>query len=185
MIPTILDAANHDDDDAVAERLIARDPRALATVYRRHGRVVFGFLLGTLRDRGSAEDVLQQVFLEVWQRAPTFDPRRGGMLNWIMVIARSRALDHLRRRIPEPAGTLSDEAEAADLTQRVDDLAERWFIGGLLERLPREESEVIRLRFYAELSQTEIAERTGMPLGTVKTRMVSGLRRLRTLMEEA
>ncbi len=170
--------------DDLVERLIARDPRALAEVHERFGSACFGFLVKMLRDPQAAEDVQQQVFLEVWQRAPTFDPDRAGLLTWIMTIARSRAIDHLRRRVPEPAGTLASEPGAARVDAEADRLIEHWHFVGLLAQLPGDEARVLRLRFYDELTQVEIAERTGIPLGTVKSRMVSGLGRLRVLIEQ-
>jgi RNA polymerase sigma-70 factor (ECF subfamily) len=177
-------AAGSQSADALVERLTQRDTRALAEVYELYGSTCFGFLLGTLRDRQTAEDVQQQVFLEVWQRAPTYDPARASLLTWIMTIARSRAIDQLRRRIPEPAGSAATDAMAGSVGDETEQLIERWHFAGLLRRLPPEEATVLRMRFYEELTQTEIAARTGIPLGTVKSRMVSGLKRLRGLMEE-
>jgi RNA polymerase sigma-70 factor, ECF subfamily len=181
--------AKTDERDGAAEarlatRVAAGDPDALAEVYDRFGAVCFGFLVNTLRDRAAAEDVQQQVFLEVWQRSATYDPERGTLLTWIMTIARSRAIDHLRRRVPEPAGDLGATLETSAATDEIDELVERWRVAALIERLHPDEAAVLRMRFYDELPQTEIAERTGIPLGTVKMRMVSGLKRLRTMLEE-
>ncbi len=167
----------------LAERLAARDPEALREAYDRFGRIIFGFLVNTLRDRSAAEDVQQQVFLEVWQRAPTYDAARARLLTWIMTIARSRAIDQLRRRAPVPVGTLDLDAARGDTVDVVDALVERWRVAGLLERLHPEQAQVLRMRFYDELSQTEIAERIRMPLGTVKMRMVTGLQALRAQLE--
>ena len=138
-----------------------------------------------LGDRAAAEDVQQQVFLEVWQRAERYDPARGGLLTWMLQIARSRAIDHLRRRVPEPRDPASAVALAdrADET-RVDELLEHWHLAGELARLPGEEAELLRRRFYLGQSQSEIAAETGVALGTVKSRMVSGLRRLRVALED-
>ena len=86
----------------LAARLRDGDPDALAEMYQRFGTTTFGFLVRALGDRGAAEDVQQQVFLEVWRRSGEYDPERAGLLTWVMTIARSRAIDHLRRRIPEP-----------------------------------------------------------------------------------
>lgn len=165
----------------LADGLHRRDPAALEALHAECGRTVLGFLVRTLRDRGAAEDVFQQVFLEAWQRGPTYDPERAAPLTWVMTIARSRAIDHLRRRVPEPSGAVAtlEPDPAAD----VDALAEQWRMAGLLARLPAEEADVLRRRFYAGATQREIAAATGMPLGTVKLRMVQALARLRDLIE--
>ena len=86
----------------LAARLRDGDPDALAEIYRRRGATTFGYLVRALRDRGAAEDVQQQVYTELWRRAGEFDPERAGLLTWAMTITRSRAIDHLRRRVPEP-----------------------------------------------------------------------------------
>ena len=147
---------------------------------------MLGFLVRQLRDRASAEDVFQQVFLEAWQRGPTYDPDRGAPLTWIMTIARSRAIDHLRRRVPEPrdpSGSLALLEAEADPAAGIDALVDQWRVAHLLQRLPGEEAQLLRSRFYDGRSQREIAAATGIPLGTVKMRMVQGLRRLRDLID--
>ena len=168
----------------LAKRLARRDPEALRELYALHGRATFGFLVRVLGERSAAEDVQQQVFLEAWQRGERFDPERGGLLTWLLQIARSRAIDQLRRRVPEPrdparAVALADRADESQL----DELLEHWRMAGELARLPDEEADLLRQRFYLSQSQTEIAAATGLPLGTVKSRMVSGLRRLREALE--
>lgn len=172
----------------LVEALRRGDPDALAEVHRTFGATVLGYLRGALRDPVAAEDVHQEVFLEVWRRARSFDPARGSLGNWIMLIARSRAIDHLRKRIPEPidpagprAATMQREEDPA---ASPDALIERWRMAVLIAQLPEEEARVLRMRFHDGLSQSEIADRTGVPLGTVKTYMVRGLRRLRGLMED-
>jgi RNA polymerase sigma-70 factor (ECF subfamily) len=172
-----------------AERRMARglrrgDERALEDLYRAYGPATFGYLQRALGDRAAAEDVQQQVFTEVWRRGPDYDPARSSLLTWVMTITRSRAIDHLRRRVPEP----QDPADAERLLGAADDpghdeLAERWRLAALLARLPAEERALLRLRFQGGFSQSEIAERAGIPLGTVKTRMVRGLDRLREALE--
>ena len=178
------DGPRADADEQLAVRLAARDPGALDEAYKRYGGICFGLLVNTLRDRSAAEDVQQQVFLDVWQRAHSYDSQRAGLLTWIMTIARSRAIDHLRRRIPEPVGNLASVEQARPASDEIDELVEQWRLAGLLERLHPDEATVLRMRFYDELTQSEMAARTGIPLGTVKMRMVSGLRRLRGLLEE-
>lgn len=171
------------DEQRLARRLADRDEAALADAYARYGRATFGFLLKALRDRASAEDVQQQVFLEVWQRASQFDPARGSLFTWIMLITRSRAVDQMRRRIPIPQDPNDSPALETPVESAVDGLVEQWHMAELLQRLPHDEADLLRQRFYDGLSQSEISSATGVPLGTVKMRMVSGLRRLREMME--
>lgn len=169
-------------------RLVAglrrRDPDALQSLYREYGATTFGLLRRLLGDHQTAEDVQQQVYLEVWQRAPDYDPRRASLLTWIMQIVRSRAIDQLRRRVPEPhdpgAVALTDDGDDG---RAIDELLEQWRVVHLLRGLPTEEAAILRMRFEQDLTQREIAERTGLPLGTVKTRMVSALKRLREMIE--
>ena len=168
----------------LATRLRRRDPQALRDLHADLGAPVFGFLRHALGDRGAAEDVMQQVFLEVWQRGPDFDPRRGSPLAWVMTIARSRAIDHLRRRIPEPRDPAGATSEDARGDFELDELLERWRLAALLGRLPVQEADVLRRRFYDGRSQAEIAAETGVPLGTVKSRMAAGLARLREALDQ-
>jgi RNA polymerase sigma-70 factor (ECF subfamily) len=154
-------------------------------LYAEYGATVYRYLLLLLGDQGAAEDVLQKVFTEVWSRGGSYDPERGNVLGWILQIARSRAIDHTRKRVPDPV----DPGEMFPTESRsgdgfTDELIDRWQIAHMLERLPREESELLRARFYLGMSQTEIAADTGLALGTVKMRMVDGLRRLRSMLEE-
>ena len=173
-------------DRQAARALKDRRPEALALLMQAHGRTILGYLTQLLRDRQSAEDVLQQVLLEVWQRAASYDPDRAGLLTWVLMIAKSRALDELRRRVPEPVDP-STAAQRAAVTRPSEGdperMLERWRIAALLERLPRDEASLLRLRFYDDLTQTEIAARTGISMGTIKTRMVNGLAQLRDLLE--
>jgi RNA polymerase sigma-70 factor (ECF subfamily) len=162
-------------------RLRAGDAAALEAIHAQYGPALFGYLLHTLRDRAAAEDVFQQVLTEVWRRGAQYDPARASMVTWILTIARSRAIDELRRRRPEPLDPDRVPHEAIDAPQ--DEVLDRWRMSHLLARLPVEERSLLQLRFYDELSQTEIADRTGLALGTIKGRMVRGLERLRTLMD--
>jgi RNA polymerase sigma-70 factor (ECF subfamily) len=169
----------------IAAALAARDPEAITAVSQRFGRFLGGFLADTLPDRGSAEEVLQQVLVEIWRRGPEYDPSRASLLTWMMTIARSRAIDERRRRRPEPISPdLVTGAVEEPTTIETDQLLERWRVAELLDRIPREEAMMLRLRFYEGLAQPEIAARMGMKLGTVKSRMVGALARLRDLIEE-
>ncbi len=177
-------AASDDEERRLIAMLGGGDPVAIGLVEDRYGRLLIGFLSEALPDRASAEDVKQQVLLEVWRRGSSYDPKRGGLLTWIMTIARSRAIDELRRHRPEPVDPTEIQAGGGETEPEVERMLERWRLADLLDKIPREEAIALRLRFYDELAQTEIAARTGVPLGTVKTRMVRGLARLRDLMVE-
>jgi RNA polymerase sigma-70 factor (ECF subfamily) len=165
----------------LAAGLRARDVRALETVHAECGATVFGFLLHRLRDRAAAEDVFQLVLTEVWRRGAEYDPARASMLTWVLTIARSRAVDELRRHRPEPLDPAILPEVGVDAPQ--DEAIERWRVAHLLAQLPEEERRLLELRFYAGLSQTEIHAQTGISLGTIKARMVRGLERLRELID--
>jgi RNA polymerase sigma-70 factor, ECF subfamily len=171
----------------LAARLSRGDQDALREIQDEYSGMLRGYLRRMLSDDAGAEDVLQQVMLEVWQRGSRFDPSRGSATSWLMTITRSRAIDHMRRRVPEPRDphTATQLIDRLEPQQHVaDELAEQWRMAHLLTKLPREEAQILRLRFHGDMTQTEIAAETGMPLGTVKMRMVSALGRLAELMDE-
>ncbi|WCB96901.1 RNA polymerase sigma factor [Baekduia alba] len=171
-------------DRRTVDGLRAGDPRALEAVHEQCGAAVFGYLRHVLRDRATAEDVCQQVFTEIWRRGSQYDAARGSLATWALTIARSRAVDELRRRRPEPHDPAELPEPAATGPAPEDAVLDRWRMAHLLARLPTDERALLRLRFYGELTQTEIAQRTGLPLGTIKSRMVRGLERLRGLLDE-
>ncbi len=160
------------------------DPHAVELVSEAYGSLLRGFLTEALDDRDAVADVLQQTLLDVWRRGRDYDPERASLVTWLLVIARSRAIDHGRRRVPEP---VDPESLAALVDRdRADDtgaLLERWRMAGMIAALPRDEASMLRLRFYEGLTQRQIAERTGIPLGTVKMRMIQALDRLRLMLD--
>ncbi len=173
------------------ERLEARlargDRAAVHELYEEHGGRVVSYLAHVMRDRAAAEDVCQEVFVEVWRKGSSYDPSRGTVGAWIMTIARTRAIDSMRKRVPEPRDTSAPGSavpEPADPAAAVEALDERWRMATLLDELPRDQATVLRLRFHADMSQAEIADSLGLPLGTVKTRMARALGKLRSLMDE-
>ncbi|MBS1869500.1 MAG: sigma-70 family RNA polymerase sigma factor [Actinobacteria bacterium] len=165
-----------------------RDPDAVRALYAEYGPGALALLHDAIRDRAAAEDVYQQVLLEAWERGRSFDPARASLRTWLATIARSRAIDHLRRRVPEPhdpADAYADSRQrGGDAFEPVAQLVDRVTLEQLLEQLAPEEAEVVRLRWRLGLSQRQIAAHTGVPLGTVKSRTASALRRLRAMLEE-
>lgn len=176
-----------DTQPRAGRRSAKRGPDALRHLHDEYAPRIYRYLTRVLRDPHAAEDVLQQVMLEAWQRTPSYDPSRGSLTTWLMTITRSRAIDHLRRRVPEPHDPHSATAmidRAAVPGPPPDELVTQPRLAQLLSGLPRHEAELLRMRFQLEMSQAEIAEVTGIPLGTVKARMVSALRRLRAMIDE-
>lgn len=170
----------------IAAGLRRSDPDAVRALYAEYGPGALALLHDAIRDRSAVEDVYQQVLLEAWLRGRTYDPARASLRTWLATIARSRAIDHLRRRIPEPRDPNDPPArgEHCGEWEPAAQLVDRVTLEQLLERLMPEEAEVVRLRYQLGLSQSQISAHTGVPLGTVKSRTASALRRLRAMLEE-
>jgi RNA polymerase sigma-70 factor, ECF subfamily len=172
-------------------RMSAGDRDAFARFYDRYSPLVFPLILKIVRDRADAADVLQDVFWEAWQGARSYDPARGTPEAWMITRARTRAIDRIRavRRRGETFVPPVDEGLApappepgGDAAERAED---RGIIRTALGTLPPAQREAIELAYYAGLTQTEIAERLGQPLGTVKTRIRLALERLRDVVRRA
>ena len=181
-----LDSRLRDQDwAALIKRAADGDQAALTSLYDATSRLVFGLVLRVLNDRSAAEEVLLDVYTQVWRQAGSYDDRRGSPLAWLMTIARSRALDRLRsgwqeqqRKQPlEAAG----DARSASVSPEEATVAseEQQLVRAALDALTPEQREVIELAYYSGLSHSEIAARLGQPLGTVKTRIRLGLIKLR------
>ncbi|GGV08672.1 hypothetical protein GCM10010275_56420 [Streptomyces litmocidini] len=171
-----------DGDDRIAHGLVRGDERCLAAAYRRWGRLVHALAARALGDPREAEDVTQQVFVAAWRGRTGFRPERGTLPAWLTGITRRKVADALtaRTRRAELAATLGaaleHEARAAERSDRVLD---RMVVTEELARLPRVQRDVLELAYFADLTQTQIADRTGMPLGTVKSHARRGLQRMR------
>lgn len=157
------------------ERLARGDRAALAELFDSHGGLVNALALRILRDASEAEDVVQEVFLQVWRQAERYDASRGSPEAWLSTIARSRALDRLRRR----AARREESETAAPVAFQLPDSDASLSVRKALELLPAEQRRAVELAYFGGLTQTEIADTLGQPLGTVKTRIRTALLRLR------
>jgi RNA polymerase sigma-70 factor, ECF subfamily len=177
------DSGGINSDRSLIDRVRVGEQGAMAEIFDRYAGLVYSVALRVLRDSGQAEDVAQEIFFQLWRSPDSFSSSRGSLGAWLLVVARNRAIDHLRQRRPgEPVDevvidsttNLQSEAERSILMQRV-----RSFIGDL----PQEQQQSLQMAFFDGLSHSEIAEKTGQPLGTVKTRIRSALTSLRKRLE--
>ena len=176
-----------DDDTSDAEllaRVGRRDQAAFELLYQRYVRSVFGLALRRLGDRGHAEDAVQEAFAAVWRSASTYRPERGAAGGWLYTVARNAIVDRLRRSGPVADAELPDlvsgEPGPEEQTEQSD---VAWRVHRALEELQPREREVIELAYWSGMSQSEVADYLGLPLGTVKTRTRSGLARLASVLE--
>jgi RNA polymerase sigma-70 factor, ECF subfamily len=168
-------------DVALVGRLVARDESALGELYDRHSPLLFGLLIRILKQRGDAEEVLQEVFVQVWTRADTYNSMLGTPAGWLIGIARNRAIDRLRANAVrlralehvEPHASVSTPETDASINET------RRDVRRALDALPPEQRVLISHAYFEGLTQSELAERFSLPLGTVKTRVRMGLLTLR------
>jgi RNA polymerase sigma-70 factor (ECF subfamily) len=166
-------------DLALATAIQSGDQGAMAALYDRYSSIVYAVALRVLQDTGAAEDVLQDIFMQLWRSPGGFDANRGSMAAWLAVIARNRAIDALRRRHPESDidnvvvsvnTSLAEETERSRTMDRV---------RGALRSMPPPQRSALEMAYFEGLTHCEIAEKTGEPLGTIKTRIRAGLLSLR------
>lgn len=181
----VRDRMNCTESDAeLLVRMAAGDREAFACLYDRYAARLLGLLLQFVRDRDAAEDLLQTTFLQIWKQAAKYDAKRSPVEVWMLLIARSRALDHLDKRLPAAkANVQSDAVSNNDPAEAVELREIRGCVGDALMQLPVEQRAAIQLAFYDGLTHVEVAERQAVPLGTVKTRIRLGMNRLRTILE--
>jgi RNA polymerase sigma-70 factor, ECF subfamily len=178
-------------DQEIMQGIVRREAEAFATFYNRHAPMVFGFLLRLLRERTEAEDVLQETFWQIWRQAGAYDSSRGSPVAWLIQIARSRGLDRIRqvqlrtRRDGGPIENLyeqlvtQDGADAKTIEQETQRIVRR-----AVARLSSEQREEVTLAVFGGLTHQEIAKRLETPLGTVKTRIRLGMRKLQEALQE-
>jgi RNA polymerase sigma-70 factor (ECF subfamily) len=178
-----------DQDRLVMDRMTRGDQTALADLYDRHARTVYSLALRIVGDRAEAEDVVQEVFTQAWRFCSRYDRARATVAGWLVMMARSRSIDHLRARqarpdaqaasveMPDPPGS----APAQDAMVIAGEAVQK--VRAALAELPLTLRMPLELAYYEGLSQTAIAEKLGEPLGTVKTRMRTALQKLRTVLQ--
>lgn len=179
-------------DDALLLAIQARDDAALGELYDRYGRPAFGLAYRILGERGGAEDVVQEAFLNVWRRAASFQTGRGGVRPWLLSIVHNLAIDRRRGRhrrelqdVPIETVTYSLESTDDDPFVAVASDLEAAQVHAALNALPADQRQAIELAYFAGLTHQEIAARTGTPLGTVKSRLRLGLQKMRAVLGDA
>ncbi len=183
-------------DVSLLHRIAAHDSAAVAELYDRHSRLLFGLILRIVRDRGEAEDILQEAFVRVWGRAAKYDARLGGPLSWLVRVARNCAIDRLRaRRVRARVDTAAINWGAVETAVPSTDIqtaeaavleAEKHrTLTDALGGLPEEQRQLIEAAFFEGYTHSELAQRFGLPLGTVKTRIRAGMIAMRQQMEHA
>jgi len=180
----------HLSDEALVALVARGDESALAELYDRVGRVAYGLAFRVLRDERLAEDAVQEGFLAVWRAAAAFRAERAKASTWILTLVHRRAVDLVRREERRRTEPLAEEVAAhAGVNETTEEAAwlrfERERVQVALRRLPDVQREAIELAYYGGFSQSELAERLGVPLGTIKSRMFAGLARLRELLDES
>ncbi len=168
-----------EDDSSLLALVQTGDEHAMASLYDRYSKLVYSVALRVLRDPAAAEDVLQEVFMQIWRNPDSFTAARGSLGGWLAIVSRNRSIDTLRRKRPSTnvddvplaaPGNLTDEAERNSLM---------GLARGVIQKLPLEQRKTLEMAFFDGLTHSEIAEMTGDPLGTVKTRIRSALLTLR------
>jgi RNA polymerase sigma factor (sigma-70 family) len=177
----------HLSDEAVVALVARSDETALGELYDRFGRVAYGLAFRILRDRSLAEDAVQEGFMTAWRTADRFMPERAKASTWLLTLVHRRAVDLVRREDRRRAEPLGEGYEAAAESSTEHDAwlrFERERVQEALRRLPDQQREALELAYYGGFTQSELAERLGQPVGTIKSRMFAGLARLRELLGE-
>lgn len=184
---------NADDETDLMKRIRARDAGALEELYDLYNRLLFAMVISIVKKREEAEDVLQEIFLKIWDKADLFDADRGNVYNWIITLARNQAIDRIRSKgykkqekqsvsIDESLFSLEEDLHNPMKTTIFSDRAE--LVKKALDEIPEEQSEVIKIAYYRGMSQSEISDYLGIPLGTVKTRTRQGMIKLKNILGE-
>jgi len=184
LLPFLLALRVAEGDGDLVLRLQRRDPQALADLYDHYGRLVFSLILRVVRDAGIAEDLVQETFLRVWNRVQGFEAGKGSIGPWLLAVARNRAIDYLRSAGGRERNAMDLEetthpALTSDMEQDLLNSDRIRRVKAAMDKLSPNQRQAIELAYFEGLSQSEMAERMGQPLGTVKTWVRTALRSLR------
>jgi RNA polymerase sigma-70 factor (ECF subfamily) len=173
-------------DEDVLVAIGRGDDQGLAELYDRYGRLAYGLAYRVLRDQALAEDAVQDAFLAIWRSADGYRRERAKPSTWILTLVHRRAVDLVRREDRRRGERLDEapEAAAASVPEEADLREKRTAVQAALRELPRDQRQALELAYYGGFTQSELAERLGVPLGTIKSRMFAGLTRLRELVPE-
>jgi RNA polymerase sigma-70 factor (ECF subfamily) len=184
---------NSDDEIELMRRIKARDADALEELFDLYKRLLFGMVISIVKKREEAEDMLQEIFVKIWNNADSFNEERGNVYSWIVTLARNKAIDRIRSKgyktqqkqsvsIHEPLFSLEGDKYDPMETTIFSDRAE--LVKKALDEIPKEQSEVIKIAYYRGMTQSEIADYLDIPLGTVKTRTRQGMIKLKRILED-
>ncbi len=179
MDPSPLNRNDATEDMRLVSRIRAGDQQAMSELYDRYAKVVYAVALRVLQDAGGAEDVLQDVFLQLWRNPDAFDASRGSLAAWLAVISRHRAIDRIRQRRPETDIEDCVIAGGPDMRDETERKLVIDKVRAVVQEMNPDQRKALEMAFFEGLTHTEIAEKTGEPLGTIKTRIRSGLQFLR------
>lgn len=172
------------DDAAILRQIVARDPRSMELLYDRYGGVAYALALRVLRDPGAAEDVVQEAFFNIWRQGTSYDTARGTVRTWLLTVVHHRAIDRVRSIQAKTRGDVAIDSvlflqAKEDTWATVSAGLESERIRAAVATLPPEQRQVVEMAYFAGLTHVEIAERVGIPLGTVKGRMRLAVDKLR------
>ena len=180
------------EDTALLQRIADKDSASFQQLYRKYGGLLFTAISQVLNDHHDAEDVMQEVLVQIWNKAHLYEPRKGKPLTWLATMARNRAIDRIRSK--QRRSRLNDEIEVENksvqpefeesVSDTLEDKERNLIIHKAVNRLTDDQREAIELAYFSGLTQTEVAERLNEPLGTIKARIRRGVNRLETLVKQ-
>lgn len=182
-----------DDEIELIKRIKAKDDKALEELYDLYNRLLFGMIISIVKSREEAEDILQEVFVKIWEKAYTFNEERGNAYSWIVTLTRNKAIDRIRSKGYKTQQKASQDVDAPEFTlegDKYDPLETTIFsdraelVRKALGEIPQSQSEVLKIAYYRGMTQTEISDHLDIPLGTVKTRMRQGMLKLKDILGE-